>query len=69
VSDGYRRNAELARAAMMTAAGAAVIALSQQAAVAPSAGQAILVVGGVVVALGLVFAVRSLLGRRGDADQ
>ncbi len=69
MSDGYRRNAELSRAVVMAAAGGAVIALSQQAAVGPSAGQALLVAGGFVVALGLFFAIRSLLGRRGDADQ
>jgi hypothetical protein len=70
VSDGYRRNAELSRAAIVTAAGGAVIAMSQQAALEPGpAEKIILLAGGAVVALGLVFALRSLFGRRGDADQ
>ena len=68
---GYRRNAELSRAAMLTVAGGALVAISQR---APDisygpVGQAILVVGGAVVAFGLFYAVRTLLRRRGDADQ
>lgn len=70
MSDGDRRNAALSRAAIVTAAGGAVIAISQQAAIGPGpAEKVILLAGGAVVVLGLIFAVRSLFGRRGDADQ
>ncbi|WP_041373662.1 hypothetical protein [Phenylobacterium zucineum] len=70
MSRGYGRNAELSRAVVVTAAGGAVIAMSQQAAVGYGpTGQIILAAGGAVVAFGLYLAVRTMLRRRGDADQ
>jgi len=68
---GERRNAELSRAAILAAAGGALIAMSQRAsevAYGP-AGKAILVAGGAVIVVALVLAVRSLIGRSGGADQ
>lgn len=59
MSDGYGRNARLARAAMVTAAGGALIGISQRAPEATMGpwGKAMIVVGAVVVVVGLVAAV------------
>lgn|GEM_PF-6653924 len=68
---GYEREAELSRAAIVVAAGGALVAVSQR---APElsygfVGDALLVVGGVIIAGGLIAAARSLFRRRGGADQ
>ena len=68
MSDGYGRNARLARAAMVTAAGGALVGVTQRApelAFSPW-GKALLLAGGVVIVAGLVSAVLSF--RRGQGE-
>jgi hypothetical protein len=68
VSRGEDRNAELSRAAILAAAGAALTGLQQQAMVgAPAlATTVVLIAGGLAVAVGLGLAVRALMGRGKD---
>ncbi|WP_395670870.1 hypothetical protein [Phenylobacterium sp.] len=68
---GYRREAELSRAALVVAAGGALIGVSQR---VPGLafglwGTVLLVAGGAVIAFGLILAGRCLFARRGGADQ
>jgi hypothetical protein len=67
----YDREAELSRASILVVAGGALIAVSQQAIEAPRspAALALLAVGGLVVVGGLIHALRILFRRRGGADQ
>jgi hypothetical protein len=68
---GYGREAELSRAAILVAAGGVLVGVSQQVMETPRspAAQAVLAAGAIVVAIGLVLALRTLFRRRGGADQ
>ncbi len=67
---GERRNAELSRAAILAAAGGALVAMSQRVAeFGGTVGVALTVVGAAVVIVGLVLAIRTLTRRSGGADQ
>ena len=68
MSRGEDRNAELSRAAILAAAGAALIGLQQQAMVGAPAlvTTVVLIAGGLAVAVGLGLAVRALMGRGRD---
>ncbi len=71
MSAGYRREAELSRAALVVAGGGALVGVSQRVpglAFGPW-GTLLLVIGGAVIAAGLFVAARSLFRRRGGADQ
>lgn len=71
MSSGYERNAELSRAAILAVAGGAVIGLSRNAPdlAAGSAGMVVLVLGGGMIVVAIVLAVRSLFRRSGGADR
>jgi hypothetical protein len=71
VSRGYARNAELARAAMVVAAGGGLVAMLRR---APElsyglAGKVMLAAAGVLIVGGLVAVVRTLMRRSGGADR
>ncbi|MFZ5720535.1 MAG: hypothetical protein ACOY5Y_13850 [Pseudomonadota bacterium] len=64
---GERRNAELSRAAILAAAGGALVAMSQR--VAEFGGTVGVALTVVVVIAGLVLAIWTLTRRSGGADQ
>ncbi|MCR5878479.1 hypothetical protein [Phenylobacterium sp. J367] len=68
---GYARNAQLSRAAILAAAGGALISMSQAVPqlTEGAGGKVVLAIGGVLVVGALVAAITSLTKRRGDADQ